>query len=87
MVQPLSAYFELYVITIKCMKRMQEKIEFSCRIVLSSPVHKLHGNVSTTLGFFGNFQLAEQLSMHLATSKVLCLYSYEYCLEPRFLPI
>ena len=38
-----------------------------------SPVHKLLGNFSATLGFFGNFQLVEQLSMHRATSQFLCL--------------
>ena len=42
---------------------------------LSSPVHKLLGNFSATFGFFGNFQLVEQLSMLRTTSKFLCLYS------------
>ena len=32
MVQNLRAYFILYVITIKCIKYMQEKIEFSCML-------------------------------------------------------
>ena len=32
MVQNLRAYFILYVITIKCIKCMQEKIEFSCML-------------------------------------------------------
>ena len=32
MVQILRAYFILYVITIKCIKCMQEKIEFSCML-------------------------------------------------------
>ena len=41
-------------------------------------VHKLLGNFSATLGVFGNFQLAEQLSMHRATSKFLCLYSHSH---------
>ena len=41
----------------------------------SSPVHKLLGNFSATLGLFGNFQLVEQLSVHWETSKLLCLYS------------
>ena len=44
-------------------------------MVTVSPVHKLLGNFSATCGFFGNFQLAEQLSIHRATSKFLCLYS------------
>ena len=35
----------------------------------SSPVHKLLGSFSATLGFFDNFQLVEQLSMHRVTSK------------------
>ena len=30
----------------------------------TSPVHKLLGNFSATLGFFSNFQLVEQLSVH-----------------------
>ena len=30
MVQNLRAHFILYIITIKCIKRMQERIEFSC---------------------------------------------------------
>ena len=34
-----------------------------------SPVRKLLGNFSSTLDFFGNFQLVEQLSIHRATSK------------------
>ena len=32
-----------------------------------SPVHKLLGNFSATLGSFSNFQLVEQLSVHRAT--------------------
>ena len=32
MVENLRAYFILYVITIKCIERMQEKIEFSCML-------------------------------------------------------
>ena len=36
---------------------------------VGSPVHKLLGNFSATLGSFGNFQLAEQLSVHRAASK------------------
>ena len=32
MVQNLRAYFILYVITIKCIKCMQEKIEFFCML-------------------------------------------------------
>ena len=32
MVQNLRAYFILYVKTIKCIKCMQEKIEFSCML-------------------------------------------------------
>ena len=32
MVQNLSAYFILYVITIKCIKWMQDRIEFSCML-------------------------------------------------------
>ena len=43
-----------------------------------SPVHKLLGNFSATLGFFGNFQLVEQLSVHRATSRFLCLYSHSH---------
>ena len=42
------------------------------------PVHKLLGRFSATLGFFDNFQLVEQLSMHQATSKFLCLYSHSH---------
>ena len=33
---------------------------------------------SATLGFIGNFQLVEQLSMHRATSRFLCLYSHSH---------
>ena len=59
----------------------------SCRAVLLdyflqgppiSPIHKLLDNFSATLGFFGNFQLVEHLSMHRATSKFLCLYSHSH---------
>ena len=32
-----------------------------------SPVHKLFVNFSATLGFSSNFELVEQLLMHLAT--------------------
>ena len=41
----------------------------------TSPVHKFLGNFSATLGFVGNFQFVEQLSVHRATSKFLCLDS------------
>ena len=44
----------------------------------SSPVHKLLGNFSATLGFFGNFNLVEQLSVHRATFKFLCLDSHSH---------
>ena len=44
----------------------------------NSPVHKLLGNFSATLGIFGNFQHVEQPSMHRATSKFLCLYSHSH---------
>ena len=47
-------------------------------ILLSSPVHKFLFNFSATLGFFSNFQLAEQLSMYRATSKLLCLDSHSH---------
>ena len=40
---------------------------------ISSPVHKLLCNFSTTLGFFSNFPLVEQLSVHRATFQFLCL--------------
>ena len=43
-----------------------------------SPVYKLLGNLSVTLGSFGNFQLVEHLSMHRATSKFLSLYSHSH---------
>ena len=33
MVQNLRAYFVLYVISVKCIKCMQEKIEFSCMLL------------------------------------------------------
>ena len=46
--------------------------------VEASPVHKLLGNFSATSGFFGNFQFAEQLSLHRVTSKFLCLYSHSH---------
>ena len=39
---------------------MPSKSQFP-RSTATSPVHKLLGNVSATLGFFGNFQLVEQL--------------------------
>ena len=45
---------------------------------MTSHVHKLFGNFSATLGFFGNFQLVEQLSMHRATSKFLYLHSHSH---------
>ena len=32
MVQNMRAYFILYVITIKCIKSMQEELEFSCML-------------------------------------------------------
>ena len=32
MVQNLRAYFIFYVITIKCIEHMQERIEFSCML-------------------------------------------------------
>ena len=32
MIQNLRAYFILYVITINCMKCMQDRIEFSCML-------------------------------------------------------
>ena len=48
------------------------------KTVVRSPVHKLLDNFSPTLGFFGNFQLVEQLSMHRPTSKFLCLYSHRH---------
>ena len=32
MVQNLRAYFILYVVAIKCIEFMQEKIEFSCKL-------------------------------------------------------
>ena len=35
----------------------------------------LSTSCSATLGFFGNFQLFEQLSRHWETSKLLCLIS------------
>ena len=44
----------------------------------SSPVHKLLANFSATLGFFGNFQVVEQLSVHRAASKFLCLVGHSH---------
>ena len=41
-------------------------------------VHKLLGNFLATFGSFGYFQLVEQLSMHWATSKFLCLYGHSH---------
>ena len=53
---------------------------FDCFLMLagtvSSPVHKLLGNILATLGLFRNFQLVEQLSVHLATLELLCLDSH-----------
>ena len=42
----------------------------------TGPVHKLLGFFLVTLGFFGNFQLVEQLSMHRTTFEYLCLDSH-----------
>ena len=38
----------------------------------------LSTSCSTTLGFFRNFQLVEQLSVRRETSKILCLYSHSH---------
>ena len=40
-----------------------------------NPVHKLLGNFSASLGIFSNFGLVEQLLVHRATFKFLCLDS------------
>ena len=45
---------------------------------MTSPVHKLLGNFSVTLGFFGNFQLVEQLSVHRATFECLSFYCHSH---------
>ena len=47
------------------------------------PVHKLLGNFSATLDFFGNFQLVEELSVHWATSKFLHLYGHSHAPATR----
>ena len=44
--------------------------------MVTSSVQKMLCNFSETLGFFGYSQLVEQLSMHRATSKLVCLYSH-----------
>ena len=46
--------------------------------VASSPVRKLLGNFSATLGSFSNFQHLEQHSVHRATFQFLCLYSHSH---------
>ena len=43
-----------------------------------SPVHKFLVNFSATLGCFSNFQLVEQLPVHRATFKFLCLDSHNH---------
>ena len=43
-----------------------------------SPVHKLLDSFSATLGFSGNFQLIEQLSVHRTTFTFLCLDSHSH---------
>ena len=48
--------------------------------ICTSPVHKLLGNVLGTLGFLGNFQLVEQLSVHRAASTYLCFISHSHAL-------
>ena len=45
---------------------------------LPSPVHKLLGNFSATLGFSSNFQHVKQLSVHRATFKFLYLDSHSH---------
>ena len=50
MVQNLRAYFILYVITIKCTKCMQEKVEFSCiKVDLDETKVDLDQNFSKSL--------------------------------------
>ena len=51
-------------------------------MICTSPVHKLLGNFSATFGFFGNFQLVEQLSVRRATSEFLCLNSHSHTPAP-----
>ena len=45
---------------------------------VGSPVHKLLGNFSSTLGFFSDFKFVEQLSVHRSTFKCLCLDSHSH---------
>ena len=45
---------------------------------VASHVYKLLGNFSSTLGFFSNFQLVEQLSVHRATFRHLYLNSHSH---------
>ena len=46
--------------------------------MVASPVHKLLGNFSGTLGFLSNFQVVEQLSVYRDTVKFLCLDSHSH---------
>ena len=55
MVQSMRAYFILYVITIKCIKCMQEKIEFPC--MLKRP--RL-----TSTKILGDLSLATMIKQH-----------------------
>ena len=56
--------------TVKVPYDVKEEILMGVR---GTSVHKLFGNFSATLGFFGNFRFVEQLSMHWATAKFLPL--------------
>ena len=47
-------------------------------VLQSSRVHKLLGNCQATLGFFSNFQLVEQLSVHRAASRFSRLDSHSH---------
>ena len=47
-------------------------------VFCTSPIHKLLGNFSATLGFLSNFQFAGQLSVHRETFKCLCLESHSH---------
>ena len=54
------------------------KVRYCLTTLQASPVHKLLGNFSATSGFSRNFHLVEQLPVHRASFKFLCLDSHSH---------
>ena len=51
-----------------------------CSTLQEGALLGLSTSCSANLGFFGNFQLVEQLSVHRATSKFMSLFNHIYAL-------